>query len=406
MNKNSLLRFTVFYMLVCIVFQGYSQWKYLGGPDTTLSDGLHPAITSVYVTNCEVFAGTECGLFKSTDGCKTWISADEIDSTLKVVDIVRSNSIYFAGTDAGGVYLSDDGGSTWRKTGAFDSTLCMTVNDSFIIAGNTRGLQRCRVDDSVWTWIDTDTIPSGIISIAAQDSVVIVAGNQTGVYRSNNFGNEWKSVINTGLPSSGASSLAISGEIVFASVPSNGIYCMVNCGSIWAKVSDNATIFGDVVVTGSSVLVATKEGIYSTDFFGTTWHSVNTGLENKTVTTFFLSGSSLYAGSAHDGIWYSQVSDLQAPTIKSFDKGGSARKIDFQMQHNSHQNYYSVINFKIPETMHVKIAVYDLCGHQINTPVNGTFKEGVYSIPLSTDKIARSFYIAKMIAGGSVITAR
>jgi photosystem II stability/assembly factor-like uncharacterized protein len=405
MNKLSLLRFTIFTMLFCFVFQGYSQWKYLGGPDE--KSGSHHSITSIYITNCEVFAGTECGLFKSTDGCKTWTRAVEIDSSVTVIAIVRSGNVYFAGTDAGGIYYSDDDGSSWRKTSAFDSTLCMAVNDSFIIAGNSRGLQRCRIDDSVWTWIDTDKIPCGIISIAAKDSVVIAGGYQTGVYRSNNFGNEWKMVSTTGLPSSKVTSLAISGETVFASMPEDGLYCIVNCGLSWSKITRNVSSrYGNIAVIGSSVFVTTEEGIYRTDFFGTTWNSVNRGLENKTIKPLFGSGSTLYAGSEHDGIWYGSVSDFTVPVYKQLKQQLSTRKIDLKMQQNSNEDYHSVINFIVPQSMHVKVVVYDVCGHKISTPVDGLFKEGTYSVPLCTDKCAHGFYMAKMIAGGCVTTAR
>lgn len=378
----------------------------MGAPDVTKSDGTHPSITSLYVTNCEVFAGTECGLFKSTDGCKTWTRPSSIDSNLKVVGLVRNNSVFFAGTDAGGIYSSDDDGISWRKTNAFDSTLCMEVTDSFIVAGNARGMQRCRIDDSVWAWVNADTIPHGIMSIAAKDSIVVAGGFQGGVYRSNDFGSTWKTVVSEGLPLSKISSIAIGGETICASLPSGGLFCIVNCGVSWAKINGlTSSMFGDVVVVGSSVLIATKDTIYCTDFFGTTLHSVNNGLENKTISTFFLSGSSLYAGSEHDGVWYRSVSDLNVPTIRSFDNK-VVRKTDLKLQRSSSLDYHSVVKFTIPESMQVKVVLYDLCGHTISTPVNDNFNKGMYSIPISSDNIAHGVYIAKMNAGGSVITAR
>jgi photosystem II stability/assembly factor-like uncharacterized protein len=235
----------------------------MGGPDSSQSSGLCPGITSLYVTNCEVFAGTEHGFFKSTDGCKTWIEPVSIDSNLKITGIVRNNNAFLAGTDVGGIYCSDNDGTTWRKMNAFDSTLCMAVNDSFIIAGNTRGMQRCRIDDSVWTWVAADKIPCGIISIAAKDSVVIAGGDQTGVYRSNDFGREWKSVVNAGLPSSKITSLAVSGEMVFASLPSNGIYGIVNCGLSWTKITGStSSIYHDIIAFDKTVLIATDALIF------------------------------------------------------------------------------------------------------------------------------------------------
>jgi photosystem II stability/assembly factor-like uncharacterized protein len=384
----------------------YAQWKYLGGPDSTQAGGQRPVITSLYVTNCEVFAGTDRGLFKSTDGCKTWTRPGSIDSNLKVTGFVRNNNLFFAGTDAGGVYESDDDGITWRKMNAFDSIFCLAVTDSFIFAGNTRGMQKCRIDDSVWSWVAAEKIPYGIISICAEDSVVVAGGYQSGVYRSNNFGCDWMSVTSTGLPSAKITSVAISRETVFASIPSNGIYCVVNCGLNWARITDGAsTIYGDVAVIDNSVLVATKEGIYNTDFFGTTWHSVNTGLESKIISTFFLSGNSLYAGSEHDGIWYRSVSDFNVPVIRPFDHQ-KVRKTDSKLQFSNNLDHHSVINFIIPESMHVKVALYDISGHNLCTPVNGYFNEGVYSIPLSNDNIAYGSYIVKMNAGGSVLSAR
>ncbi|HEX2955925.1 MAG TPA: hypothetical protein VHO70_03805 [Chitinispirillaceae bacterium] len=406
MNNNYFLRLAVFNVLVCIVCQGYSQWKYLGGLQLQ-SGSLCSAVTSLYVTNCEVFAGTECGLFKSTDGCKTWTRAGAIDSNLKIIAIERNENVFFAGTDTGGIYYSDDDGITWRRTNAFDSTLCMAVTDSFILAGTTRGLQKCRIDDSVWTWVDVHEIPGSIWSVAVKDSLVVAGGTQSDIYYSNDYGKKWNAIDNAGLPSSKVTSITLCRKTIFLTMSSDGIYCSANVGMNWTKISKSAaSLYSDMITIDSTVFIATNEGVYATTTSGVTWKSVSSGLGNKQIYTFFSSGSDLYAGSEHDGIWYCPASGFDVPVQKNVSLRASNKKTDLKVYHNFNRDNHPVIDFVLPQSMQVKVSMYDLNGHKISAPVIGYLKEEKHCISMNTSKMAYGVYLMNLNAGESGSTSR
>jgi hypothetical protein len=374
-----------------------AQWVQLGGPDAG-------SITCLYVNNCELFAGTDHGLYLSSDGCGTWTKADSIKADLKIFGLIKKNSTIFAGTITGGIYKSD-GDYNWQKTNAFDSTLCVAVNDSFILAGNTRGIQRCRVDDSVWTWVNK-TFPSyGIASIATHDSMAFASGYLSGAFRSTDYGKTWSAIDTTGFQAVLVTSFAIFGDTVLASMLTNGIYRSVDNGVSWTKLTGfvsmgyrNLTAIGDSIVT-----ISTTSGVYYSLNFGSTWTLANTGLENKSIYSFFSSGNDLYAGTESNGVWYRTVSDLCQPVAnRDILRTISQKNCNFKIKSSGSANIKLTIEFTLPEPAHVKIKLYDLHSREILSPVDNYFRAGTQCISLNNREITPGFYIAKMFAGTKV----
>ena len=365
--------------------------------------GLYPVISCLYVTSCELFAGTEHGLFLSTDGCKTWTIADSIKASSKITALARNGDTFFAGTDSDGIYSSVDNGTTWRKTNAFDSILCITVNDSFTLAGNTRGIQRCRVDDSVWTWVNEEFPRYGILSIAAHDSMVFAGGYYSGAFRSTDYGKNWSPIDTISFPASITRSFAICGDTVFASLLLGGVYRSIDNGISWAKLTGlSSSGYGDLAIIDSTVVVSAYGNIYYTTNYGLTWRQARLGLEDKNVYSFFTAGNELYAGTEFDGVWHRSISDLLTPVIGGKTPRSLPQSTDFNIKFNGSTNFQGTIGFTLSKPMHVKIKVYDMRGREITSPVNDYFVAGAHIIKWNTRNIASGFYVAKMYAGTNV----
>ena len=120
-------------------------------------------VTSIQVDPFEpdtVYAATLAGLYKTTDGAKSWVRiaeslADQMIMAM-VLDRTRKGVLYLAGRD--GVHRSEDGGATWT-----------TLNEG-LASTNVRSLAQSQIDPKVF----------------------YAGTNGSGLYRSTDAGTKWE----------------------------------------------------------------------------------------------------------------------------------------------------------------------------------------------------------------------
>lgn len=106
-----------------------------------------------------VYAATLAGLYKSTDGAKSWakIGASLTDQMLvaMVLDRTRKGVVYITGRD--GVHRSEDGGSTWKSINSGLATtnvrsIAQSATDPRVFYAGTNGSGLYRSKDAGDTW--------------------------------------------------------------------------------------------------------------------------------------------------------------------------------------------------------------------------------------------------------------
>jgi photosystem II stability/assembly factor-like uncharacterized protein len=119
-------------------------------------------VTAVQVDPYEpdtVYAATLAGLYKTTDGAKSWkrIGESLADQMIvaMVVDRARRGTVYLAGRD--GIHRSEDGGITWKTINRGLATmnvrsLVQSEADPRLFYAGTNGSGLYRSRDAGETW--------------------------------------------------------------------------------------------------------------------------------------------------------------------------------------------------------------------------------------------------------------
>jgi len=177
------------------------------------------------------------GVYKSTDGGKTWtniglkdsrqIGALIVDPTNPDIVLVAAIGHAFGANTERGVFRTTDGGKTWNKvlykdenTGAIDVTFDphdpKTVYAAlwqvrrqpwnFSSGGPGSGLYRSSDEGATWTEVKGNGLPDGIlgridVAVSGADSkrvYAMVEAKEGGLYRSDDGGQNWKLITQDG----------------------------------------------------------------------------------------------------------------------------------------------------------------------------------------------------------------
>jgi photosystem II stability/assembly factor-like uncharacterized protein len=140
----------------------------------------------------KMFAGIDSkGLLVSTNGGRSW----ELDARLrarKVRCLLRQNGKLFAGTDAEGVFSSDDAGQTWNRQSAGlpprSQVFALSIASGKLFAAlYSQGLYRWDDEEKSWGKIEGVTP----LALASMNDTLVAGHNPGGLYWSANAGTSW-----------------------------------------------------------------------------------------------------------------------------------------------------------------------------------------------------------------------
>lgn len=250
--------------------------------------------------------GTHEGLFKSTNGGKTFQKVDA-KGEVNAMDFMnfaydQNNKIIYAGGHDLGVVKSSDGGVTWAKT---DSGIqgtdihALTINPldtnrlyAFSVGNGVYGTK-----DGAKSWYRIDDGPANP-SVVAFGYMATPSSMDRGMKtdKTTNIGYLWAG---TG----------------------GGLYSSFACFCGWTKtsgISDRATIYtlAPGQVNRSSMLVGTKDGIFKTTDEGKTFSQIS-DLKNVAAIIFDTSNPKIVYAATSNGTFY-----------RSDDEGRNWRKVN------------------------------------------------------------------------------
>ena len=260
-----------------------------------------------------IYAGSGNGVFKSTNGGRTWTPMNNGLTSRNVTALVihpsAINTLYVAVSSFGGgsgVYKSTDGGNTWnlRNNGIIHTDLRSLAIDP--VTPNTLylGVSFCcvtgshiyKTTDGADSWAPIagapPLAPASIVIDSLNNSTIYVADGVTpgAVYKTPDAGTTWQ---NFGLPVAGSAvrSVAVSpltAGLLYAGTDA-ALFRSVDGGSNWSQVP---SLSGRVVfdpVSASTVYLLTNpfafnaQGLLKSTNNGQTWIPVNKGLNTPQV---------------------------------------------------------------------------------------------------------------------------
>ncbi len=212
----------------------------------------------------------------------------------------------------------------WEQT-SLDSSSVWTFAGvgSSLFAGGGLGVFRSTDNGTSWlhvssglTYFNTSTgqiATAGVRAFAVLSDGIggmnLFAGTWGGgMYRSTNNGSTWTQV-NSGFTAASnffdVRALAASGTDLFAGTVEDGVFLSTNNGTSWTPVNEGLTqrsVFS-FVIKGTNIFAGTAQGVFLSTNRGTTWIQT-VGIEWN-VTAFALLDTNLFAGTYGGGVYLS-----------------------------------------------------------------------------------------------------
>ncbi len=290
---------------------GGAQWD---AADPSLYAYSYQKITSIAIepgNSSTVFVAADGrGIFKSTDAGNSWIQVNSgftsppslcsdigaCSPNVLAVDPSNGNTV-LAGTD-NGLFRTTDGGESWSllEPDGYPSDVVQTIvydpaDTNTIYVGESLGLYKTTDGGETWSAQDGGLIEPSVTSLAidpADPSVLWAVDEVRGAFRINGGGATW-----TPIPAP----LGTRRILVDPATPStlygfgpNGIFRSVNAGNSWRSAGYTASppdSFQVVLFAGSppTLLAGTASGFLESSDQGTTWQGRNQGIREVSVSS-------------------------------------------------------------------------------------------------------------------------
>jgi ligand-binding sensor domain-containing protein len=357
-------------------------------------------IQAIAVTDTSVFASAEPGLWISTDNGADWIDREAGLGYSNVRALAFCGSSLIAGN--GIPFISTNNGVSWTQSSTGMTSLtggvnALTVNGSAIYAGTEdSGVYVSNDSGANWHSINTGLSVDYVFSMAALGSKIF-AGTDQGVYRTTNAGANWNAV-NIGLPHGAVWAFAEIGPVIFAGFLYDGLFLSTDSGSTWRSSDSGAIPYVNALATsGTNLFAATGTAVYLSTDYGTTWSNVSAGLPGVSVNVLACNATSIFAGTARDGVWKRPLSELETAVRAS--KSSIPQSFKLEQNYPNPFNPTTTIRYELPKSAFVHLTVFNLLGQAVRTLVNETEQAGYKSVSFNAGNLVSGMYFYRIQAG-------
>ena len=373
------------------------------------AQGIDAYVKSLAASGTTIFAGTNKGIYQSTDHGANWTA--KWLPNIDVNSMVISGNNFIAGTNSG-IYLSENNGANWNLADNSPSDY-YAVSGSYVFAGAGTYVLRSSDNGKTWSKLDIGLQSyASITALAVNGQNIVASSYGDGIRYSTDNGANWKNDA-SGVTNIIFRSLSASGNAdVYGGGWNAGVYRSTDNGKNWACISSGTAAAGTLVysvaVSGNLIFMgAENKGAFETVNGGTNWFSINTGLPNSgnlcTPMAMITSGSNLVAGintttANSAGVWIRPLAEL---TTSVDDKAGSVEPAGFSLGQNYPNpfNPATAISYVIPKQSYIELKVSDILGHEVTSLVNKEQSAGEYKVTFDGSSLPSGIYIYTIQAG-------
>jgi photosystem II stability/assembly factor-like uncharacterized protein len=367
-----------------------------------------------------LFLGTYSnGIYRSTDLGVSWIKINNGLTTVNINALATIDSIIYAGTHEGYIYTSTNNGDNWVLKYSVSSQVNSFIKfGGYIFAGTGKGVF-CSTNQGA-NWISSSAgllnpfgYTANVNAFTTIDNNIFAGSDDGGMFVSTNNGANWNK-INNGLLSkygitASVSSLTNIGSTLFAAT-NDCVFVSTDMGANWTKTSNgisssnSPSSIASIIASGSNLFAGAESGgsVYLSTNNGTNWTNISTGLTNSNVWAILVNGSNLFTGTSV-GLFKRPLSEVTAVV-----KTSSALPSRFALNQNYPNpfNPATTISFSIPTETNVSLKIYDILGREISTLVNEKLPAGNYSRQWNAASAPSGVYFYRLQTGSFTETKK
>jgi len=285
------------------------QWKkdLNGGPSTYF--------LTLFVNGKDLYAGTNVGIFISTDNGENWEKTkyDTLKST-SVYSINAHGEQIIAGTKFG-LYISNDKGNSWKQTTLKNIDVrAIFVNQNLWLVGTMDNGVYLSTDNGV-NWTQSGLLNNDVYSIVAKGDTLYTRAAD-GIFISIDNGITWKQLIKS--RAYNTNSLIVHDSILFFE---NGhdISISRDGGNTWKKTEIDLNYYFHICFLShkGNIIVGTYNGIFASTDNGENWIWHNDGLNADYVRALATSENKVFA-SGNRGLYASTNNGEDWSLIKDY----------------------------------------------------------------------------------------
>jgi hypothetical protein len=350
-----------------------SSWQQTGPGITAIR------INSIAVGKMGVYAATNGGTFRSTDGGVTWAGFNAGDNSASILQILPVGSTIYVGTfgnlsgvcsvpmtggpatcgdatiankiirgigSVGGIlvaagetgaFRSTDAGATWVPTmSGLNPYSLLATGTTFYCGLRTGGVYKSS-DGASWAASGTGLPQSiGVVALAAAGGT-LYAGAGPKVYRSTDGGGSWTAggSVYAADPAYSIWTLSVIGNVLYAGLygygtpETHGVYKSLDGGTTWARASSGFPVNSPayaITSIGNTLFAALQGGLFQSTDAGASWAAFNKKLDGIPIWSLAASGSTLYVGPAGRSLLSYQIpvqTTRLVPIVLDVDTGSA-----------------------------------------------------------------------------------